>query len=94
MENLKLPYSSDELKLLEVSLLNWLSKLGLFAKLYGPLPTPTSFLQLQQDLSNGIVLSELVSVVFNVKIPGIFKNPKSETTALGNLRKSMEVLRR
>lgn len=39
-------------------------------------------------------MSEIVSTIFNVKINGIFKDPKSEATMITNIRKSLEILRR
>jgi hypothetical protein len=45
-------------------------------------------------LSNGTLLSEIVCTLFNVKIHGIFKDPKTESTAISNIRKSLEVLKR
>jgi hypothetical protein len=35
-----------------------------------------------------------VTLLFNVKLNGIFKDPKTEATALANIRKSLEVLKR
>ena len=49
---------------------------------------------MQKDISNGLILSELVGTVFNVKITGIFKDPKTEAIMISNIRKSLEVLRR
>jgi len=48
----------------------------------------------QKDFANGTLLAEIVTVIFNVKITGIFKDPKTETTAISNIRKSLEVLKR
>lgn len=67
--------------------------MGILQKLYGPLDIE-SFLQIQKDLSNGLLLSELVSLLFNTKLTGIFKDPKTEGTAISNLRKPLEILRK
>ena len=94
MQNLALPYSQGELKLLEISLINWLKRLNLFSKLYGSSFDVESLVQVQKDISNGILLADLVASLFNVKLHGIFKDPKTEATALANIRKPLEVLRR
>jgi hypothetical protein len=44
-QNLSLPYTVGELKLLEISLLNWLTKLGIFSKSFGHLEIE-SFIQI------------------------------------------------
>ena len=67
--------------------------MGVFSRIFGTLDI-TSLLQIQKELSNGTLISELVSTIFNVKINGLFKDPKTEATALGNIRKSLDILRR
>ena len=51
-----------------------------------------SVLDLQDVLRNGVLLCALVSRVFKVRITGVFKSPKTETTCLSNIRKAMKVL--
>ena len=51
-------------------------------------------IEIQQDISNGNILCELVSIIFNVKLPGIFKDPRTETTCISNIRKALEILRK
>jgi hypothetical protein len=70
-----------------------LKKLGIFSKIFGTLEID-SFLMIQRELTNGILLSELISTLFNLKIPGIFKDPKVEATCISNIRKPLEILRR
>ena len=53
-----------------------------------------SMIEIQQDISNGNILCELVSIIFNVKLPGVFKDPKTETTCISNIRKALEILRK
>jgi hypothetical protein len=48
----------------------------------------------QKDLSNGTLLAELIGTIFNVRINGIFKDPKTENTCISNIRKALEVVRR
>ena len=43
-------------------------------------------------ISNGVLLCALVSRVFKSRITGVFKDPKTETTCISNLRKAMKVL--
>jgi len=71
-----------------------MKQMGIFSKLYGSLLAVHSLIQIQKELSNGLLLVELVQTIFNVKITGIFKDPKTETTALSNIRKPLEILRR
>jgi hypothetical protein len=70
-----------------------LKKLGIFSKIFGTLEID-SFLMIQRELTNGILLSELISTLFNLKITGIFKDPKVEATCISNIRKPLEILRR
>lgn len=88
-----LPYTVGELKILEISLINWLKQLGIFSKIFGSIEVD-SFITIQREVTNGILLSELISTLFNVKIPGIFKDPKVEATCISNIRKPLEILRR
>ena len=77
-----------------MSLINWLKNLGVFAKLYGSTFEIDSLIQVQKDITNGLLFAELVTILFNVKLHGIFKDPKTESTAISNIRKSLEVLKR
>ena len=78
-----MPYSPSELKLLETSLLNWLKSMGVLSKFYGnKAQNINSLIEVQKELTNGTLLAEIISVLFNVKIHGIFKDPKTESTAL------------
>jgi len=88
-----LPYSLAELKLLETSLLNWVKSLGVLGKFGPSYSDVSSMIEIQKELSNGSLLAEVVGTLFNVKIVGIFKDPKTETTARSNIRKSLEILR-
>jgi len=51
-----------------------------------------SVLDLQNVLSSGVLLCALVSRVFKTRITGVYKDPKTETACLSNLRKAMKVL--
>lgn len=62
--------------------------------MYGVGANISTLIEVQKDISNGLILAELVATIFNVKITGIFKDPKTEATMMSNIRKSLEVLRR
>jgi hypothetical protein len=53
-----------------------------------------SLIELQTDITNGSLLCDVVSTIFNAKIPGVFKDPKTESTCISNIRKGLEILRR
>ena len=53
-----------------------------------------SLIEVQHDIANGNLLCEVVSTIFNVKIPGTFKDPKTESTCISNIRKALEILRK
>lgn len=92
--NLMLPYSQGEIKLLETSILNWIKSMGVLGKFGSQYNDVQALLEIQKELSNGSLLCEIVQTIFNVKINGIFKDPKTESTAISNIRKSLEVLRK
>ena len=43
-------------------------------------------------LRNGVLLCALVSKVFRTRIKGVFKDPKTETTCISNIRKALKIL--
>lgn len=86
-----LPYTSKELIALESSLLNWIYKCGAI-KNYKK--QPTSFLEIEDDLMNGTIYCKLVEFIFGAKLKGIFKDPRTESTKVSNLRKALEVLKK
>ena len=51
-------------------------------------------IEIQKEITNGSLLCEIVSTIFNVKITGMFKDPKTESTAISNIRKSLEILKK
>lgn len=79
-----MPYTSAELKLLETSVLNWLKSLGILQKLMNvsSVSDIQNMIDIQRYASNGTLLCEVVSTIFNIKIPGVFRDPKTETTCL------------
>ncbi|CDW89619.1 UNKNOWN [Stylonychia lemnae] len=93
-QNLALPYTTGEIKLLETSILNWIKSMGVLSKFGQHYNEVQSLLEIQKEISNGSLLCEIVTTIFNVKIMGIFKDPKTEATAISNIRKSLEVLKK
>ena len=53
-----------------------------------------SIVEIEREIRQGVLLCDLVSLVFNVKINGVFREPRTENTCLANIRKGLEVLRR
>jgi hypothetical protein len=68
--------------------------MGIISKLGKDINSCNNLIELQKDISNGNLLCEIVSTIFNVKIPGVFKDPKTDSSALSNIRKSLDILRR
>jgi hypothetical protein len=82
------------MKLLETSIMNWIKSLGVLSKYGSSYNDAQILIEIQREISNGSLLCELVSTIFNVKITGMFKDPKTESTAISNIRKSLEILRK
>jgi hypothetical protein len=75
---LSLPYSPDEMRQLDVSLVKWLRSLGLFRKLglreeTFPRGMIDSINDIERELTQGVLICDLVGLVFNVKINGVFR---------------------
>jgi hypothetical protein len=83
----ELPYSQEDLRKLEVSLVNWLSTLNVSDRPFMQLPSVI------EDFRSGVLLCSLVSKVVGVRITGVFKPPRTPQLALANTRKALEVLR-
>jgi hypothetical protein len=84
---------------LDLSLVNWLRSLGLFRKLglreeTFPRGRIDSINEIEREITQGVLICDLVGLVFNVKINGVFREPKTEITCLANIRKALEILRR
>lgn len=89
---LELPYTPDELTLLDLSIVQWLKEIGQLKALSIDFEKVDSVLDLQGVIKNGVLLCALVSRVFQTRITGVFKDPKTETTCLSNIRKALKVL--
>eukprot|EP01028_Stygiella_incarcerata_P008827 TRINITY_DN396_c0_g1_i3.p1 TRINITY_DN396_c0_g1~~TRINITY_DN396_c0_g1_i3.p1 ORF type:complete len:1114 (+),score=328.12 TRINITY_DN396_c0_g1_i3:2593-5934(+) len=75
---------------LEASVLLWLHAIGV---------VPTSGVPLCLDdilphIQSGVLLCDTVSVIEGKKIVGVFRNPKIDSTALRNISKALEIMRR
>lgn len=89
---LTLPYLPDELTQLDKSTVQWLKDIRILKQLSIAHEDVESLFDLEASLRNGILLCTLVSKVFRAKITGIFKDPKTESTCLSNIRKALKVL--
>jgi hypothetical protein len=45
-------------------------------------------------IKRGVILCDLVGLLFNCKITGVVRQPLTETSCISNIRKAMEVLRK
>jgi len=77
---LNLPYTPDEFRQLDLSIVEWLSQLGVLSSL--GIREADSICDLSKEIRNGVLLSALVSLMFNTRIVGIFKDPKTEVTCI------------
>ena len=82
----ELPYSDFELSKLEESLNNWINNLGIVKTEF--------FSQLIADVKTGVLLCDLVDIIFGCRIRGVFKAPKTQATCASNIRKALEMMRR
>ncbi|CAG9321173.1 unnamed protein product [Blepharisma stoltei] len=82
-----LPYDTIALKKLDLSLVAWLQSLGLINK------NISSILEVASNMRNGVLLAELIELLFPHKDIDIIKHPKTDHAALGNIRKSLHILR-
>lgn len=46
------------------------------------------------EFTTGTLLSELISQLEKIKIPGVEKEPKTKTSALKNIRRALDILKR
>jgi len=69
-----LPYSKQELKELEQAIKKWLKQLKIISEDVGQLS------DVMHAVRNGVLLCDLVALIFNTKIPGVFRQPLSTAT--------------
>lgn len=91
LTNINLPYSIEDLRKLELSLIKWIQVLGLenISK-----KQPVTILEYETYIRNGTLLCELAEKITRKPLHGVFKNPKTDSTALSNIRKACESLRK
>jgi len=87
-----LPYSLPEIVNLEKSIINWLVNLHLIIKN----DQEISLLDIEKRIRNGTLLCDLAAILHKnkQKVHGVISDPKSAATALANIRKAFELLRK
>ena len=85
-----LPYSEEEIKRLEISILNWVIRIGLFGETHD---LPLTFEELEVQLRNGAKFCELIEIVTKIQVFAYTKKPKNEAQSIGNIRRGLETLR-
>lgn len=71
------------MQLLETSIMNWIKSMGVLHKLGKANANEIeSLIELQPEVCKGILLCEIVMTIFNVKLTGIFKDPRTESTSI------------
>lgn len=81
--------------MLETSLMNWIKSMGVLHKLGKPnAHMIETLIELQSEICNGSLLCEIVMTIFNIKIIGIFRDPRTESTCISNIRKALDIVRR
>jgi Calponin homology (CH) domain len=83
-----LPYGAVGIRRLEVSITNWIISLNILQ------PSPTCFQELISELKSGVLLCVILSRLFSVKISNITRDPKTEQSAMNNIRKALDILRK
>jgi hypothetical protein len=87
-----LNYTPEEMQQLDRSTTKWLNQLGLLKAL--GVHEATTIADIEAQLRNGTLLCVLVEKLFVAKLVGVFKEPKTESTCLQNIRKALDVLRK
>lgn len=85
-----LPYSEDQIKRLEDSIVHWIARVGLFDDVRR---APATFEELEVQLRSGTLLCDLISLVTQTSLPGVVKKPTTEHQFIENIRKGLEILR-
>jgi hypothetical protein len=81
-------YSTENVRKLEVSLTKWLKRLGVIRGV-----STNSIFEVSKEIRNGTLLCEVAEIMCKKKLNGVFKNPKTDATALMNIRKALDALR-
>ncbi|OMJ89094.1 hypothetical protein SteCoe_8816 [Stentor coeruleus] len=83
-----LPYGAVGIRRLENVVVNWVDNLNLLQ------PSPQYFGELVPELKKGVLLCVLTSKLTMIKIFNIIPDPKTEQSAINNIRKALEILRK
>ena len=83
-----LPYGAVGIRKLEFVVVAWVDSLNILQ------PSPQFFGELVPELKKGVLLCVVVSTVTASKIFNIIPEPKTEQSALNNIRKGLEILRK
>lgn len=83
-----LQYGAVNIRNLEKTIVNWIDELQILQ------PSPCAFAELISELKKGTLLCVVTSKVTGIRISNVIPDPKTEQTALNNIRKSLEVLRK
>ena len=86
--NSLLPYGAVGIRKLEFVVVSWIDSLNILQ------PSPELFSELVPELTKGVLLCVVVSAVTSCKICSLVPEPKTEQSALNNIRKALEVLRK
>ena len=83
-----LPYGAVGIRKLEFVIVSWIDSLNILQ------PSPQFFAELVPELKKGVLLCVIVSTITSTKIFNIVPEPKTEQSALNNIRKGLEILRK
>lgn len=83
-----LPYSADEIRELQESLLAFILSKGVLDRSR----MPDSFQELLPDIVSGVLLCDLVGRVIDKPITGVFRSPTTQALALSNIKKALTPL--
>lgn len=83
-----LPYGALGIRKLEKSVTDWVISLNILQ------PSPSNFQELVPEVRSGVLLCVVVSRAFSVKVPSITRDPKTEQSAMNNIRKALDLLRK
>ena len=83
-----LPYGALGLRKLEFVVVNWIESLNILQ------PAPQMFSELIPELKKGVLLCVIASTISSIKIFNIVPEPKTDQSALNNIRKALDILRK
>lgn len=83
-----LPYGAIGIRRLEIAVVNWVESLNLLQ------PAPQYFGELVPELKKGVLICVLTSKITMIRIYNIIPEPKTEQSAINNIRKGLEVLKK